>query len=114
MYESIKQRPLAHATFARRLLAHLGIALLLTGVSLAVGMVAYNGLEHLSWIDAFLNAAMVLSGMGAIDIPRSDAGKLFAGIYALYAGLMFLVTSALVVAPLLHRLIHRLHWDDEL
>ncbi len=114
MYESIKQRPLAHATFVRRLLTHLGIALLLTGVSLAVGMVAYNGLENLSWIDAFLNAAMVLSGMGVVDPPRSDAGKLFAGVYALYAGLMFLVTSALVVAPMLHRLIHRLHWDDEL
>ena len=114
MYESLKQRPLLRATFAQRLLAHLGIALLLVAFSLAVGMIGYHTLEQLSWIDAFLNAAMLLGGMGPVDPPHSDAGKLFAGLYALYAGLMFIVTAGLLIMPLLHRLLHRLHWDEKL
>ena len=113
MYESLKQRPLQRMPFAQRLLLHLGIALLMIGISLAIGMVGYHMLERLSWIDAFLNAAMLLGGMGPVDPPHSDAGKLFAGLYALYAGLMFIVTAGLLVTPVLHRLMHRLHWDDK-
>ena len=114
MYESLKQRPLTRQTFAQRLLAHVGIALLLTAVSLAIGMVGYHTLEHLSWIDAFLNAAMLLGGMGPVDPLHSFAGKLFAGLYALYAGLMFIITTGLLIAPLLHRLMHRFHWSEKL
>ena len=77
-------------------------------------MVGYHTLEHLSWIDAFLNAAMLLGGMGPVDPPHSFAGKLFAGLYALYAGLMFIITAGLLIAPLLHRLMHRFHWSEKL
>ena len=69
--------------------------------------------ESLAWRDAFLNAAMLLGGMGPVDAPKTDGGKIFAGLYALYAGLFFLVAAGLAFAPLLHRVLHRLHWEDE-
>jgi hypothetical protein len=76
-------------------------------------MVGYIVFERLSWVDAFLNAAMLLGGMGPVDAPRTTPGKLFAGCYALYAGLVFIVTAALIVTPLLHRFMHRFHWDEK-
>lgn len=96
----------------RRVLLHFVVALLLIAGSLAIGMIGYEGFEHLSWTDAFLNSAMLLGGMGPVNAPRTEAGKLFAGFYALYAGLVFIVTAALLFTPWLHRLLHRLHWDD--
>jgi hypothetical protein len=66
-------------------------------------------LEGLSWLDAFLNAAMILGGMGPVDPVRTSAGKLFAGCYALYSGLVVLVTAGLILAPIAHRILHRFH-----
>ena len=114
MYESKNQQPLARAGFARRLLGHLLVAVGLLGVSLALGMIGYVLFENLSWLDAFLNAAMLLGGMGPVNPPQTGAGKLFAGFYALYAGLVFIVTAALLFTPILHRLIHRFHWDEKI
>jgi len=113
MYESKQQAQLSPAAFLRRLLRHFGAALGLLGASLAVGMVGYRGLEGLSWIDAFLNAAMLLGGMGPVNPPQTPAGKLFAGTYALYAGLVFIVTAAILFTPVLHRLMHRFHLDQK-
>ncbi len=76
-------------------------------------MVGYVQLERLSWMDAFLNSAMLLGGMGPVNLPQTEGGKLFAGIYALYAGLVFIVTAALVFTPILHRVIHHFHWDEK-
>ena len=112
MYESKKQALLTGAGFAWRLLSHLLVAAALLGISLAAGMVGYVRLENLSWTDAFLNAAMLLGGMGPVNPPLTEAGKLFAGFYALYAGLVFIVTAALLFTPILHRVIHRFHWDE--
>jgi hypothetical protein len=112
MYESRKQPPLARVAFRRRMLMHGALAVGLIVVSLGLGMAGYCGFEHLAPLDGFLNAAMLLGGMGPVNPPVSDAGKLFAGIFALYAGLVFIVTAALLFTPLLHRLMHRLHWDD--
>lgn len=112
MYESRRQPVLARRHFFRRVLGHLGVALLLLAGSLAVGMTGYRVLEGLSWTDAFLNAAMLLGGMGPVDHPATPAGKWFAGMYALYAGLVFIVTAALLFSPLLHRLLHHFHWDE--
>ncbi len=81
--------------------------------TLALGMAIYHCVEGLSWPDAFLNAAMLLGGMGPVESPRTDGGKLFAGLYALYAGLVFLVTASIVFAPVLHRLMHRFHWGKD-
>ncbi len=111
MYESRKQAPLAHGGFVRRLLLHLMLALALLALSLLVGMAGYAYFEGLDGIDAFLNAAMLLGGMGPVHLPRTAGGKLFAGFYALYAGLVFIATAALMFTPVLHRLLHKFHWD---
>jgi len=95
------------------MLGHGLAAIGLLGGSLGLGMLGYRSFEHLGWSDAFLNAAMLLGGMGPVNPPLSEAGKLFAGLYALYAGLVFIVTAALLFTPLLHRLMHRFHWDDK-
>ena len=83
------------------------------GISLAGGMAGYMALEDLSPLDAFLNASMLLGGMGPVNTPKTDLGKLFAGCYALYAGLVFIVTAALIFTPLIHRVLHQFHWDEE-
>ena len=114
MYETKNQPPVARARFARRLLAHAVAALVLLVASLALGMAGYVVFEHLSWVDAFLNASMLLGGMGPVNLPQTTAGKLFAGLYALYAGLVFIVTAALLFTPVLHRMLHRFHWDEKL
>ena len=113
MYESRKHPPLSDAGFARRLWRHFAAAAALLIASLGIGMLGYATFERLSWIDAFLNAAMLLGGMGPVNAPQTDAGKIFAGLYALYAGLVFIVSAALLFTPILHRLIHKFHWDDK-
>jgi hypothetical protein len=112
MYETRKDSPLPRPRFTWRLAKHVAIALGLITVSLALGMWGYCGFEHLSLLDGFLNSAMLLGGMGPVNAPVTPAGKLFAGFFALYAGLVFIVTAALLFTPLLHRLMHRFHWDD--
>lgn len=112
MYESRKQPLLTRAKFIKRVLGHFAVAMSLLVASLVVGMLGYMFFEHLSWIDAFLNAAMLLGGMGPVNPPLTVSGKLFAGLYALYAGLVFIVIAALLFTPILHRVMHRLHWDD--
>jgi hypothetical protein len=87
------------------------VGLLLLG-SLAGGMAGYAVFEHLGWIDAFLNASMLLGGMGPVNPPLTDGGKIFAGIYALYAGLVFIVCAGLLFAPVLHRVMHRFHLEE--
>ena len=114
MYEHKTQPLLSVADFVRRILRHLLVASLMVLGSVGLGMVGYHYFEQLPWLDAFLNTAMLLGGMGPVDPPRTDAGKLFAGLFALYAGLVFIVTAALVCTPVLHRLMHRFHWDDQL
>lgn len=113
MYESRTEIPIHSRKFVGRLLVHVGVAIALLGVSLAGGMAGYMALEDLSALDAFLNASMLLGGMGPVNTPKSDPGKLFAGCYALYAGLVFIVTAALIFTPVIHRVLHQFHWDDE-
>ncbi|UCV04647.1 hypothetical protein [Dechloromonas denitrificans] len=113
MYESRREAPISPGNFLLRLIGHLAVAFGLLATSLAVGMLGYVLFENLSWIDAFLNAAMLLGGMGPVDPPQTSAGKLFAGLYALYAGLAFIVTAALLFTPILHRLMHHFHWDEK-
>lgn len=113
MYEA-KHHPLAsRGLFVRRIALHGAAAAALILVSLAIGMSGYMAFEHLARIDAFLNASMLLGGMGPVDLPRTEAGKVFAGLYALYAGLVFLVTVGLIFAPLIHRIMHRFHLEND-
>jgi hypothetical protein len=76
-------------------------------------MAGYMHYESLAWRDAFLNTAMLLGGMGPVDPPHTNGGKMFAGWYALYAGLVFIVTAGLLLAPAVHRVLHRFHWDAD-
>ena len=114
MYESNGQKPLPRAHFVKRLAMHLSLALALLAVSLGGGMCGYVWFERLSWLDAFLNSAMLLGGMGPVNPPLTPGGKLFAGLYALYAGLVFVVTAALIFTPIVHRVLHKFHWDEKL
>ena len=91
---------------------HSGIAAGLLAASLAIGMWGYVRFEHMSWRDAFVNAAMILAGMGPMKTDLSDDGKVFAGVYALYSGLAVIAVAGLLLAPAVHRLMHRVHWDD--
>ncbi len=111
MYETRKQPLLAPNAFLRRFLTHVAAALLLLGASVALGMGGYVHFENLSALDAFLDTAMLLGGMGPVHVPVTDGGKLFAGFFALYAGLVFIATTALILGPLAHRVLHRFHLD---
>jgi hypothetical protein len=113
MYESRKHRPLPRDQFLRRMLRHFLGAIGLMGFSLGVGIAGYMRFEGLPALDAFLNAAMLLGGMGPVDAPMNAAGKFFAGCYALYAGMVFIVATGVILAPVAHRILHKLHWDEE-
>jgi len=102
------------AKFREHLRANVIIAVGLLAVSLAIGMVGYHWLAPMGWIDAFLNAAMLLGGMGPVDPPpANDAVKIFAGVYALYCGVVFIATAGLVLAPVGTHILHRFHLDKQ-
>ena len=98
--------------FRKRLVSGGMVGGMMVGVSLAIGMVGYMVTEDLSVIDAYVNAAMILSGMGPLHDPETTAGKLFAGTYAIYCGIAVLGIAAVVFAPVVHRLFHRFHIHD--
>jgi hypothetical protein len=110
-YETKGDRPIAWAHFVERMIKHGTIAGLLILASLAIGMGGYMFFEHLGFVDAYLNATMILGGMGPVEQIQSTGGKLFAGTYALYSGLVFLVVAGLLLAPVVHRVLHRFHWE---
>ena len=110
-FESRKQPLLSRAAFARRLGGSLLIAAVLIGVSLTIGMFGYRATEKMAWIDAFVNAAMILSGMGPLAPLQTWGGKLFAGLYALYSGLLLIAVAGIILAPVVHRVLHRFHLE---
>ena len=111
-YEHRSQAVLPRKHFIRRIIYHVLLALAVVTVSLAIGVLGYHFLAGLSWIDALMNAAMILGGMGPVNEISSVSGKLFATFYALYAGVAFLAIAAVLIAPFAHRLLHRLHLED--
>lgn len=114
MYEHKSQSPISRRQFANRLLVHLGAVLFLMLLSLGIGIAGYTALEQQTFTDAFENSAMLLGGMGQVTNPVTQPGKLFAGFYALYAGVVFILSSALIISPIAHRVFHKLQWDTEL
>ena len=109
MYERRQQPMLPRAAFVRRVARSVGISTLLLGVSLGIGVVGYHAIAGLEWIDAVLNASMILTGMGPIAPLQGTGAKLFASAYALFSGVVFVATAGLVVAPVAHRFLHRFH-----
>jgi len=99
--------------FFLRLLRSASVAASLIGLSLGLGIAGYHYTERLSFVDSLLNASMILGGMGPVDIPRTVTGKLFASFYALFSGVVFLSVAAVLFAPILHRLLHRLHLVED-
>jgi len=110
-FEKRSEKLLETRAYIRRQAIFVLIALGFLTFSLVIGMMGYHYFENLPWLDAFLNAAMIMGGMGPVNALTTDAGKLFAGSYALYSGLGLLATLGVIVAPLLHRLFHYFHLD---
>ncbi len=109
MYEHHREKILHRRKFAIRVAQHGGVVLAAVIVALAIGIVGYHLFAGLSWIDALLNAAMILGGMGPVNPMVTNAGKLFASFYALYSGMVFLVAAGVLVTPAMHRIFHHFH-----
>ena len=112
-FETRRQQLASPEVFRRRLLRSFAVGSIMVVVSLAVGMAGYGLLESLGPLDSFLNASMILSGMGPLHNPKTDAGKIFAGFYALYSGFAVLVIAGVTFAPAIHRVLHRFHLADD-
>jgi hypothetical protein len=112
MYEHRTQRLLSRSQFFGRALAHLGIGLGVIAVALCIGIAGDHYIAGLKWVDALLNASMILGGMGPVDPLTSSAAKVFASFYALFSGLAFIGVLAVLLAPFLHRLMHKLHMEE--
>ena len=113
MFENRHERLLPRRKFLLRLLRSAGTAIGIILGSLAIGVLGYHYFEHLSWIDSLLNASMILSSMGPVDPVQTDAGKLFASLYALFSGVAFITVVGVLFAPLAHRLLHKFHLEME-
>ena len=111
IYENRFAPPVPRPVFLRRMAGHFAVATAVVLASVAAGMVGYHHFEGLGWRDAFLNAAMLLGGEGPVESPSSPGGKLFAGLYALYSGLVFVVVVGVILTPVLHRTLHKFHWE---
>jgi len=112
VYDRSRHPPLSRPDFIRRVLPHVLAAVAPVLASLGIGMAGHAGFEGRGWLDALLNAAMLLGGMGPVGEIRFPAGKLFASGFALYAGIVFLGVTALLFAPLYHRWLHRFHLEQ--
>jgi hypothetical protein len=98
--------------FVWKVMRNLLFGMAATLFSLLVGMIGYHHFEKMSWIDAYVNAAMILSGMGPVSTLETDEGKIFAGTYALFSGIFFLVIIAVIFAPIIHRFFRKVHLED--
>lgn len=112
-YEHHREPLLTRRAFLARLAAHGGAALAVVLAALFLGMAGYHVTEKMSWLDAFLNASMILSGMGPAAELHTSGGKLFAGFYSLFSGVVFLVIAGVMLAPVAHRLLHRFHLEQD-
>jgi hypothetical protein len=114
LYEHVKQKLASRQHYVRRVIRRALEAFFLLLFVLLIGMLGYHFLGDLSWVDAFLNASMIMGGMGPVDFFRQDqsAAKIFSGIYAILCGVFFLFAMAYVLAPVLHRFLHKLHLDS--
>ncbi len=113
MFENRKLPLLSLAEFFKRVSFHFLVATLLIAVALGIGVIGYHILAGLDWVDSLLNASMILGGMGPVDPLKTPGAKIFASLYALFSGLMFIGVASLVIAPFAHRILHKFHIDEE-
>lgn len=111
-YEGKTEPLLPLRQFAHRMLGHAAVAATIIAAALVLGICGYHWTEGIPWIDAVLEASMILSGMGPVHDPLTTAGKLFASGYALFSGVVFLGLAAVILAPVIHRVLHRFHLDE--
>ena len=112
-YERLRQPILAWPLFLRRAVGHFLWGVLAIAVADGLGILGYHVLAKLAWIDSFLNASMILGGMGPVDQLTSGRAKVFAACYALFSGLVFIAIMSIVIAPWVHRMIHVMHAEEE-
>ena len=113
MFEHHKKPLLGRKEFISRQIKYSGFSLVILIFSIGSGTLGYHVFGELSWIDAFLNASMILTGMGPVDHLNTQSGKLFAAFYALFSGISFLTFVAVLFAPIYHRFLHKLHLNIE-
>jgi len=111
MFEHRYKPLLPRREFYLRLIRCICISLTVIVVSLFIGMLGYHTLEKMSWVDSYVNAAMILSGMGPVGNLNTDAGKIFAGCYALFSGLTFMTSIGIIFTPIFHRFLHKFHME---
>jgi hypothetical protein len=112
MYEYHTQPLLPRSRFFIRFVYHTLVSLAIMSLALVIGILGYHFFEGLNWVDSLLNASMILGGMGPVDMIKSESGKIFASIYALFSGIVFLVVAGVIVAPVAHRILHFMHMED--
>ncbi len=113
LFERRHEKLLPRRAFIRRLIKYAAFSITIILLSLIVGILGYRLTEGMTWTDAFLNAAMLMGGMGPVTQLQTENGKLFAGLYALYCGLVELIAVAVFAAPIVHRFLHRFHIEDK-
>jgi hypothetical protein len=113
MFERRNKHLLPRKEFYKRVARHASLGFAVIVVSLGIGMIGYHTFENLSWIDAFVNAAMILSGMGPLGELHTDGGKIFAGCYAIFSGLALIAILGIIFAPVIHRALHKFHLEEK-
>ena len=108
-FEHRRQPVISRRRFIRLMIIVIGLWLALTLVGLVIGIAGYANLEGMSLVDAYVNAAMILSGMGPVVELKTTAGKIFAGTYAIFSGLVIVIATGFILAPIFHRVLHRFH-----
>jgi hypothetical protein len=112
-FERHDQPLLSRREFTLRVLRHTAAGIGVLVVSLMIGVLGYHFFENLSWLDALLNASMILGGMGPVNPIVTPAGKVFASLYAIFSGMVFLAVAGVMMAPVAHRFLHRLHMEED-
>jgi hypothetical protein len=112
-FENLRQPVITRPRFLARMLRAIGLWMILTIVGLAIGIAGYAKFEGMSFVDAYVNAAMILSGMGPLGELKTTAGKIFAGTYAIFSGLIIVIATGFVLAPIFHRVLHRFHVETK-
>jgi hypothetical protein len=113
MFERKHQKLASFSVFTRRLARFFVMALLLILIALSIGIAGYHWIAGLGWVDAFLNASMILGGMGPVNQLVSAGAKIFAALYAIFSGLVFIAVMGIVLSPIAHRMLHQFHMDDK-